>query len=83
MTINHLENYLKHKAYSIYMRTTVILHDDIYASLVTRFGKRGISKALNEFAAANLFGKSKRKSMFGSLEQFNLDDVKINDGEFN
>lgn len=78
-----MTNYLKHKAYSIYMRTTVLLNDDIYFSLVQKFGKRGISKALNEFATYNLFGKTNRKSMFGSLEKFDLSDVKIEDDEFN
>ncbi len=64
------------------MRTTVILNDEIYAKLVATFGPRGISKALNEFAAEHLFTKKKPKSMFGTLKRFSLDDVKIPDEEF-
>ncbi len=65
------------------MRTTIILQDEIHAKLVELFGKRGISKALNELAATHLFTKKKPKSMFGTLKRFDLSDVKIPDEEFN
>ena len=64
------------------MRTTVILQDEIYNELVGLFGKRGISKALNEFAMNHLFTKKKPRSMFGTLKQFDLSDVKMGDDEF-
>ncbi|MFH0712958.1 MAG: hypothetical protein V1722_05985 [Candidatus Micrarchaeota archaeon] len=64
------------------MRTTVILNDDIYLKLIELFGRRGISKALNEFAAEQLFTTRKLKSMRGTLKRFSLDDVKIPDEEF-
>lgn len=64
------------------MRTTIILNDDIYLKLTELFGKRGISKALNEFAAEHLFTRKRARSMFGTLERFSLDDVKIPDEEF-
>ncbi len=64
------------------MRTTVVLQDDIYTKLVGLFGKRGISKALNGFAAEHLFNKKRPRSMFGTLKRFSLSDVKIPDEEF-
>ncbi len=65
------------------MRTTIILQDEIHAKLVELFGKRGISKALNELATKHLFATKKPKSMRGTLKRFSLDDVKIPDEEFN
>ncbi len=64
------------------MRTTIILNDDIYTKLVDTFGKRGISEALNKFAAEKLFIKPKRRSMRGTMKPFSLDDVKIPDEDF-
>jgi len=47
------------------VKTTVDLRDDIYAHIISQFGKRSLSKTINELLAANLFGK-KEKSMFGA-----------------
>lgn len=78
-----MQNIIKHKAQSINVRTTVVLSDEIYNRLVELFGKRGISKALNELAAEHLFhSRLKRRSMSGTLEPFDLSDVKIGDEEF-
>ncbi len=60
------------------MKTTVDLRDDIYAYITTQFGKRSLSKTINELLAANLFGK-KEKSMFGSakwLQKVSWNDVR-------
>ncbi|MBI1973484.1 hypothetical protein HYS54_01600 [Candidatus Micrarchaeota archaeon] len=41
----------------------MVLRDDIYSLLVKQFGPKGISRALNEFAAERLL--KKKKDLFG------------------
>lgn len=49
------------------VKTTVILRDDVYARIVSEFGKRNISKAINDVLVKHLFGK-RQKDMFGSAK---------------
>ena len=63
-----------------WLRTTVVLQDEIYDALVHQFGKRGLSNALNTLLAKVLF--KPKKSMFGSLPKMSLKDLEIEDKEF-
>jgi hypothetical protein len=45
------------------IKTTIILKDEIYEHLIKKYGRRKISKTINEVLAAQ-FSRSK-KSMFG------------------
>lgn len=47
------------------MRTTVEINDAIYKTIVTRYGKRNISRTINDILFKNLF-KQKKKDMFGA-----------------
>lgn len=60
------------------VKTTVILRDDVYERIVSEFGKRNISQAINEVLVKHLFGK-KQKSMFGAdkwLQKADLSDLR-------
>ncbi|MEM3030171.1 MAG: hypothetical protein QXH27_00395 [Candidatus Micrarchaeia archaeon] len=60
------------------MKTTLILRDDLYAFLVNAFGKRGISRAVNEILFEHLF-REKKKDMFGAdpwLKKAGLKDIR-------
>jgi len=46
------------------VKTTIILKDELYDHLVKKYGRRKISKTIND-ALMNQFSKSK-KSMFGT-----------------
>ncbi|MBS7617268.1 hypothetical protein KEJ25_01435 [Candidatus Bathyarchaeota archaeon] len=45
------------------VKTTIILEDEIYEYLIKKFGRRKISKAVNEVLIRGLFKPT--KSMFG------------------
>lgn len=46
------------------VKTTILLKDDLYEIIVKRFGKRNISKAINESLEKVLMRP--KKSMFGA-----------------
>jgi len=46
------------------MKTTIILRDDLYGLLTATFGKRNMSKTINEILFETLV-KKRSKSMFG------------------
>ena len=46
------------------MKTTVLLRDDVYAALVNQFGKRGISKSVNEILFKEIV-QHKKSELFG------------------
>lgn len=50
------------------MRTTVLLREDIYNALVRIFGKRNISKGINDYLLEHIFKEKNKKSMFGSAK---------------
>lgn len=50
------------------LKTTVLLREDIYDTLVRLFGKRNISKGINEYLVEHLFKEKKKKSMFGAAQ---------------
>ncbi len=61
------------------MKTTVDLRDDIYYYITTQFGKRSISKTINELLANTLFAQRKSQSMFGNdkwLAKTSLGDLR-------
>ncbi len=45
------------------VKTTILLRDDLYETIVKRFGRRNISKAINENLEKALM--KPKKSMFG------------------
>ncbi len=47
------------------MRTTVEINDAIYKKIVKTYGKRNISKTINEILRTYLF-KQKKQSMYGA-----------------
>jgi hypothetical protein len=46
------------------VKTTVVLRDDIYSFLVSRFGKRKLSESINESLFEHFF-REKRRDLFG------------------
>ena len=46
------------------VKTTIILKDEVYDELIKRYGRRKISKTINEVLMERLSGP--KKSMFGS-----------------
>jgi hypothetical protein len=46
------------------VKTTVMLRDDIHGFLVTKFGKRGLSQAVNDLLYEHIF--KEKEGMFGS-----------------
>ena len=46
----------------MFMKTTIILRDDLYSLLIRLYGPRGISKAINDFVGREIL--KKRRSMF-------------------
>ena len=47
------------------MKTTVLLRDDIHSILLAKFGKRGVSQAINDILFEQVVA-SDGKSMFGA-----------------
>lgn len=58
------------------LRTTILLREDLYNALVRLFGKRNISKGINEYLYEHLFKEKKKKSMFGSCKWLQNTDWK-------
>lgn len=61
------------------MKTTVDLRDDVYQFISVQFGKRNISKKINEVLVEHIFGKKKQKSFFGQdkwLQKVDLKDLR-------
>ena len=48
------------------LRTTIMLREDLYNSLIRIFGKRNLSKGINEYLLEHMFKEKKKKSMFGA-----------------
>ena len=62
----------RHIYYAIYVyvygdgvKTTVMLRDDIREMLISRFGKRGLSRAINDLLFEHVV-LEKRQTMFGA-----------------
>ena len=49
------------------LRTTIMLREDLYNALIRIFGKRNISKGINEYLLEHMF-KENKKDMFGSAK---------------
>ena len=47
------------------VKTTIILKDELYDHLVKKYGRRKISKTIND-VLMDQFSKPKKKSMFGA-----------------
>ncbi len=61
------------------LRTTILLREDLYNALVRAFGKRNISKGINEYLLEHMFKERKNKSMFGAdpwLKKTDLSDLR-------
>ena len=50
------------------LRTTILLREDIYNALVRIFGKRNISKGINDYLLEHIFKEKNKKSMLGSAK---------------
>lgn len=44
------------------------MRDDVYYYIATKFGKRSISKTINEFLVSHLFVERKKKDLYGSCK---------------
>jgi len=51
------------------MKTTVVLKDEIYALLVSLFGKKKISAAINKALFEHLVKEKEVRSMFGAAKR--------------
>lgn len=61
------------------LKTTVDLRNDVYYYITTKFGKRMLSKKINELLVRDLIAENKKKSMFGSdkwLQKVDLSDLR-------
>jgi len=61
------------------MKTTVDLREDVYYYITTQFGKRSLSKTINEILAKTFFAPGGQKDMFGSckwLQKADLSDLR-------
>ncbi|MCX6767979.1 MAG: hypothetical protein NTY90_04615 [Candidatus Micrarchaeota archaeon] len=61
------------------LKTTILLRDDVYSLLVSVFGKKNISKGVNEVVYEHLVKERRQKSMYGvdkHLAGMSLDDVR-------
>jgi len=59
---------------SMYVRTTLKLREDLYRRLKKEAGVRGISRKVNEILETKLL--KKKKSLFGTMQQVDLGDVR-------
>jgi len=62
------------------MRTTIELKDDLYHRIITHYGKRKISMAINDILAQHFLHHN--EDMFGVdpwLQEVNLDDLRDED----
>lgn len=59
--------YIKTSMVMVKMKTTVLLRNDVYDTLVNKYGKRNISKTINEILFEKLV-KQDTKQMFGFLK---------------
>ena len=61
------------------MKTTIDLRDDVYYRILSQFGNRNLSKAINGFLVKDLFGAKNQRSMYGAakwLQKASWDDVR-------
>ncbi|MEK6982895.1 MAG: hypothetical protein AABX38_08225 [Candidatus Micrarchaeota archaeon] len=64
------------------IRTTILIREDIYDALIRMFGKKNLSKGVNESLLQHLFKENKKKSMFGAdpwLKDSDLSDLRDHD----
>ena len=72
------------------MKTTIVLRDDVYAFLVSQFGKRKLSESINESLFEHFFREKRhgenRQDLFGTspwLKKTSLKDLRDeNDRDF-
>lgn len=48
------------------LRTTIMLREDIYDALVRIFGKRNLSRGINDYLVEHMFKEKGMKDMFGA-----------------
>lgn len=47
------------------LKTTILLREDVYEFLVRTFGKRNMSKGINQYLIEHIF-KEQKKDLFGA-----------------